>query len=48
MAVSPKAVDYSRPIQPIFLQEPRVGTIHSVFNKAANITFEETLLCFTQ
>lgn len=44
MAIFPKAIDYSRPIQPIFLQEPRVGTIHSVFNKAANITFEETLL----
>ena len=44
MAVSLIAVDYSRPIQPIFLQEPRVGTIHSIFNKATNITFDETLL----
>jgi hypothetical protein len=44
MAVSLKAIDYSRPIQPIFLQEPRVGTVHSVFKKATNITFDETLL----
>ena len=44
MAVSLIAVDYSRPIQPLFLQEPRVGTVHSIFNKATNIAFGETLL----
>jgi len=44
MAVSLKAVDYSRPIQPLFTQDLRVGTVHSVFNKATNITFDETLL----
>ncbi|HEY6285589.1 MAG TPA: DUF2877 domain-containing protein [Ktedonobacteraceae bacterium] len=44
MTVSLTAVDYSRPIQPIFLQEPRIGTVHSVFNKATNIAFDETLL----
>jgi len=44
MAVSLIAVDYSRPIQSLFLKEPRVGTIHSVFNKATNIIFDETLL----
>lgn len=44
MAISLKAVDYSRPIRPIFLQEPRIGIVHSVFNKATNITFDETLL----
>ncbi|MGZ3608503.1 MAG: DUF2877 domain-containing protein [Ktedonobacteraceae bacterium] len=44
MAVSLIAVDYSRSIQPIFLQEPRVGTVHSIFNKATNISFDETLL----
>jgi len=44
MAVSLIAIDYSRPIQPIFLHEPRVGTVHSVFNKVTNITFDETLL----
>ncbi len=44
MTVSLTAVDYSRPIQPRFLHEPRVGTVHSVFNKATNIAFDETLL----
>ena len=44
MAASLIAVDYSRPIQPIFSQKLRVGTIHSVFKKATYITFEETLL----
>ena len=44
MAISHIAVDYSRPILPIFLQEPRVGTVHSIFKKATNITIDETLL----
>ena len=44
MAVSLIAVDCSRPIQSLFLQEPRVGTVHSVFNKATNIIFDEILL----
>jgi hypothetical protein len=44
MAVSHIAIDYSRPIQPIFLQEPQIGTVHSVFNKATNIAFDETLV----
>ncbi len=44
MAVSLIAVDYSRPIQTIFLQESRVGTVHSIYNKATNIAFDETLL----
>ncbi len=44
MVVSLIAVDYSRPIQPIFLQESRIGTVHSIFNKATNISFDETLL----
>ena len=44
MAVSLIAIDYSRPIQPIFLEEPRIGTVHSVFKKATNIAFDETLL----
>lgn len=44
MLVSLKAIDYSRPIQSLFLQEPRIGTVHSVFNKATNIAFDETLL----
>lgn len=44
MAISLKAIDYSRPIQPIFLQKHQVGAVHSVFNKATNITFNDTLL----
>ncbi len=44
MAVSPSVVDYSRPIIPLFLQHPRFGTIHSVFKKAVNIAFNETIL----
>ena len=44
MTVSLVAADYSRPIQPIFEQEPSVGTIHSVFRKAVNITHDCTIL----
>jgi hypothetical protein len=44
MNVSQLAADYSRPIQPMFEQEPRAGTIHSVFRKAANITLDDTML----
>ena len=44
MTVSLVAVDYSRPIQPIFEQEPSVSTIHSVFRKAVNITLDSTIL----
>jgi hypothetical protein len=44
MTVSLVAADYSRPIQPIFEQEPLVGTIHSVFRKAVNITHDGTIL----
>lgn len=44
MTVSQLAADYSRPIQPMFEQEPRIGTIHSVFRKAANIAIDNTML----
>src|SRR2546428_6180183 len=44
MTVSQVAADYSRPIMPMFEQEPRTGTIHSVFRRAVNITFDDTLL----
>src|SRR6516162_10190995 len=44
MAVSLNVVDYSRPIIPLFLQYPRFGTIHSVFKRAVNIAFDETIL----
>ncbi|HXZ03277.1 MAG TPA: DUF2877 domain-containing protein [Ktedonobacteraceae bacterium] len=44
MAVSFIAEDYSRPIQPLFSHGAQVGIVHSVFKKATNITFNETLL----
>src|SRR3989442_11119047 len=44
MAVSLVAVDYSRPIQPMFEQASRTGTVHSVFHKAANIALDDTML----
>jgi Protein of unknown function (DUF2877) len=44
MTISLVAADYSRPIQPMFEQEPRAGTIHSVFRKAVNITLDDTML----
>src|SRR5256885_13873594 len=44
MAVSLVAVDYSRPIQPMFEQGSRTGTVHSVFHKAANIALDDTML----
>lgn len=44
MAVSLIAEDYSRPIQPLFSHKPQVGIVHSVFKKATNITFNDTLL----
>jgi len=45
MTTSLLATDYSRPIQPLFEQGPRAGTIHSVFRKAVNIvTSDDTML----
>ena len=44
MTVFQVAADYSRPVLPIFEQEPRAGTIHSVFHKAANIALDDTML----
>ena len=44
MAVSLVAVDYSRPIQTMFEQVSRTGTVHSVFHKAANIALDDTML----
>ena len=44
MTVYLVAVDYSRPIRPMFEQVSRIGTIHSVFNKAMNIALDGTLL----
>ena len=44
MTVSQVAADYSRPVQPMFEQEPHAGSIHSVFSKAVNITLDDTML----
>jgi hypothetical protein len=44
MTSSQVAADYSRPIQLMFAQKPRIGTIHSVFRKAVNITLGDTIL----
>lgn len=44
MTISLVAVDYSRPIQPLFEQALRAGTIHSVFHQATNIALDNTML----
>lgn len=44
MAVSLLAVDYSRPIQPLFEQPSRVGTIRSIFPRAMNIALDGSML----
>ena len=38
------ATDYSRPIQPLFDGPMQVGSVHSVFRRAMNITVGDTLL----
>src|SRR5437588_1871633 len=44
MSISLVALDYSRPVQPLYEQEPRAGIVHSVFRRAVNISFGETML----
>lgn len=44
MSASLVAVDYSRPIQPLLQQAPRIATIHSVFHRAVNIALDDTML----
>src|SRR5258708_3874004 len=44
MTVSLLALDYSRPIQPLFAQASRAGSIHSAFHHAVNITLDDTML----
>jgi hypothetical protein len=44
MTITLAAVDYSRPIQPLFEQPPRTGTIQSVFHRAMNIALDDTVL----
>lgn len=43
MAVTLVALDFSRPVQPLFEQAARIGTVHSVFPKALNIAVTDTL-----
>ncbi|MGH2495233.1 MAG: DUF2877 domain-containing protein [Ktedonobacteraceae bacterium] len=43
MAVTLEALDYSRPVQPLFAQAARSGIVHSVFPKALNIVVDDTL-----
>jgi hypothetical protein len=38
-----EALDYSRPIQPLFAQATRAGFIHSIFPKALNIVVDDSL-----
>lgn len=38
-----EALDYSRPIQPLFMQAARAGFVHSIFPKALNIAVDDTL-----
>ena len=44
MTLALVALDYSRPVQPMFEQSSRIGTIHSVFLKAVNIAVGDTML----
>lgn len=44
MSISLVALDYSRPVQPLYEQEPRAGIVHSVFRRAVNFSFGETIL----
>ncbi len=43
MTVTLAALDYSRPVQPLFAQAARAGFIHSIFPKALNIVVDDTL-----
>lgn len=38
-----EALDYSRPVQPLFTQAARVAYVHSIFPAALNIAVDETL-----
>ena len=38
-----EALDFSRPVQPLFAQPTRTGCIHSIFPGALNIAVDETL-----
>ena len=38
-----EALDFSRPVQPLFVQPTRAGYVHSIFPGALNIAVDETL-----
>src|SRR5689334_17687951 len=38
-----EALDYSRPVQPLFAKPTRMGRVHSIFPGALNIAVDETL-----
>src|SRR5215469_15975868 len=44
MIVSLLALDYSRPIQPLFAQASHAGSIHSIFHRAVNVALDDSLL----
>ena len=44
MLISVAAIDYSRPVQPMFRLPSQAGTIHSIFRRAVNIAFDDTVL----
>jgi hypothetical protein len=44
MIISLTALDYSRPVRLLLEQEPRPGSVHSVFQRAINITLDNGLL----
>ncbi len=43
MTLTLEALDYSRPVQPLFTQATRAGFIHSIFPKALNIVVDDTI-----
>src|SRR5690242_18511571 len=38
-----EALDFSRPVQPLFVQATRAGCVHSIFPGALNVAVDETL-----
>jgi hypothetical protein len=44
MTISQVVVDYSQPVQSVFEQPTRVGSIQSIFNRAVNIAVDGTML----
>ena len=43
MTLSLEALDYSRPVQALFVQAARAGFVHSIFPKALNIVVDDRL-----